>query len=132
MRGEDLAILIVDDSRAMRLLLGRILRPLGEVRIVEASDAFEAIAAAREAGPAGFDAALLDWSLPGIDPLALVGQLRAVSPSTPLIMLATHIGADRIVGAVRAGVSNYILKPFTHEMLIEKVRATLAQARRAA
>lgn len=120
-------ILLVDDSKTMRNIQKKILESLGEVEFAEAGDGLEALAAiAATAG--GFQLVLIDWNMPNMDGITLVGRIRATDKKTPLIMVTTEAEKSRILEALKAGVNNYALKPFTPESLLEKVKVTLAKA----
>ena len=117
-------VLLVDDSKMMRNIQKKILETLGNVEFTEAGDgvlALEAIAAA----PAKFDLILIDWNMPNMDGFTLVGRIRATDKTTPLIMVTTESEKERIIEAIKAGVNNYALKPFTPEILLGKVKQTL-------
>ena len=117
-------ILIVDDSKSMRIAQCRILQGLGPVRIAEASDGFEALG---KLSGGAFDLVLVDWTMPRMDGMTLVTQIRKTDKKTPLIMVSTEAEKTRILGAIHAGVNNYVIKPFTGESLLEKVKATLSK-----
>jgi len=117
-------ILIVDDSQPMRRAQREILGGLGQVRFVEASDGFEALA---KLSGGAFDLVLIDRNMPKMDGLTLVNQIRTTDKKTPLIMVSTEAEKTRILEAIQAGVNNYVIKPFTSESLLEKVRATLSK-----
>jgi two-component system chemotaxis response regulator CheY len=120
-------ILLVDDSKTMRNIQKKVLVSLGEVQFTEAGDGIEALAAISSA-PAGFNLILIDWNMPNMDGITLVGRIRQTDKKTPLIMVTTEAEKGRIVEAIKAGVNNYALKPFTPETLLDKVKATLAKA----
>ncbi len=124
-------VLLVDDSRTMRNIQKKILTELGATEFVEASDGLEALSAiAATAG--GFDAVLVDWNMPNMDGHTLVQRIREKDKTTPLIMVTTEAEKTRVVDAIKAGVNNYVIKPFTPETLLDKVRTTLQRLRAAA
>jgi len=100
---------------------------LGEVQFTEAGDGIEALAAI-SAATSGFKLILVDWNMPNMDGITLVGRIRQTDKKTPLIMVTTEGEKGRILEAIKAGVNNYALKPFTPEALLEKVKLTLAKA----
>lgn len=122
-------ILLVDDSRAMRQIERKVLAALGEVYFVEAEDGAEAL---NRIQTARFDLVLVEWDLPGMDGLALVRNIREMDKTTPLMMVATEAEKSKVIDAINAGVNNYVVKPFTPEALLERVRQTLARRRAAA
>jgi two-component system chemotaxis response regulator CheY len=111
---------VVEDSRAMRSILTRILHGLGaEVEQVE--DAAEALEYfdAHEVP----DLALVDWHLPGMNGLELVSTLRADGRFAPMsiMMVTTECELDEISAALAAGANEYLIKPFTQEAVAEKL-----------
>jgi two-component system chemotaxis response regulator CheY len=117
-------ILIVDDSQTMRTAQRKILEGLGPVRIVEAADGFEALG---KLSVSAFDLALIDWTMPKMDGITLVSHIRKTDKKTRLIMVSTESEKTRILEAIGAGVNNYVIKPFTGDSLIEKVKVTLSK-----
>ena len=117
-------ILIVDDSRVMRSIERKILQALGPADFVEAADGVEALAAINTAaGP--IDLALVDCNMPNMDGVTLVRRVRETNRALPLIMVTTESEKDCVIEATRAGANNYVVKPFTPEGLLAKVRQTL-------
>lgn len=123
-------ILLVDDSKTMRNIQKRVLEPMGAT-FCEADDGIEALKTIA-ANPSGFDMILIDWNMPNMDGITLVGRIRETDKKTPLIMVTTEAEKQRIVDAIKAGVNNYVLKPFTPPALAEKVTQTLERAKAAA
>ncbi|HUB24022.1 MAG TPA: response regulator [Tepidisphaeraceae bacterium] len=124
-------VLLVDDSRTMRTIQKKTIETLGGVEFAEAGDGVEALAAIA-ATPGGFDLIMIDWNMPHMDGITLVGKIREKDKRTPLVMVTTEAEKQRVVTALTAGVNNYVIKPFTPEILLEKVNATLAKAKAAA
>ena len=122
-------ILLVDDSRTMRNIQKKILDAMGGVEFVEAGDGLEALAALA-AGPC--DLALVDWNMPNMDGLTMVKKVRETNKTMPMLMVTTEAEKTRVVDAIKAGVNNYVIKPFTPEGLTEKVQQTLAKQKVAA
>ena len=120
-------ILLVDDSKTMRNIQKKILEGLGAVTFTEAADGLEALKALG-AAPAGFGLVLIDWNMPNMDGITLVARIRATDRKTPLIMVTTEAEKGRVLEAIKAGVNNYALKPFTPDALLEKVKQTLGRA----
>jgi two-component system, chemotaxis family, chemotaxis protein CheY len=122
-------ILLVDDSRTMRNIQKKILDAMGGVEFAEAGDGVEALAVLAT-GP--FDLALVDWNMPNMDGLTLVKKVRETNKTMVMIMVTTEAEKTRVVDAIKAGVNNYVIKPFTPEGLTEKVQQTLAKQKVAA
>jgi two-component system, chemotaxis family, chemotaxis protein CheY len=117
-------ILLVDDSRTMRTIEKKVLSEMPGVEFFEAGDGLEALSAIA-AEPAGFGLILIDWNMPSMDGITLVHKIREKDKKTPLIMVTTESEKGRVLVAIRAGVNNYVVKPFTPENLLGKVHATL-------
>ncbi len=121
--------LVLDDSRAMRLILRRILLGCG-FEVIEAGDgrqALEVVAAAPEV-PA---LALIDWNMPVMNGLEFVQAVRAEPAyrQMTLMMVTTESEHSQIVRALAAGAHEYVLKPFTAEAILDKLSLLgLAQA----
>ena len=124
-------ILLVDDSRTMRNIQRKVLDTLGGVEFSEAGDGFEALTCLASMNGM-FDIVLVDWNMPNMDGLTLVKRIREKSPSLPLIMVTTEAEKARVIEAIKAGVNNYVIKPFTPDDLLEKVRGTLTRMKAAA
>ncbi|MFD0481918.1 response regulator [Kineococcus sp. GCM10028916] len=112
--------LVVDDSRAMRKIIGGALRKLG-YETVEAADGAEALKVL-EGGPLP-DLATVDWNMPVMDGLTFVTQVRANREyrALTLMMVTTEAEHGQIVRALAAGAHEYLIKPFTVESLEEKL-----------
>lgn len=123
-------ILLVDDSKTMRTIQKKTLEALGGVEFSEAGDGVEALATiAATAG--GFGLVLVDWNMPNMDGHTLVTRIRQTDKKTLLIMCTTEAEKSRVIEALKAGVNNYVMKPFTPELLMEKVKQTLEKAKAA-
>lgn len=123
-------MLLVDDSKTMRNIQKKVLETLGGVEFAEAGDGLEALTVIAS-NPAGFDLILIDWNMPNMDGITLVGKIREKDKKTPLVMATTEAEKSRVLEAIRAGVNNYVVKPFTPEALLEKVKQTLEKAKAA-
>jgi two-component system, chemotaxis family, chemotaxis protein CheY len=114
-------VVIVDDSTSTRMILGRILRELGyEVcEAVNGKDALKVI----ESEKAAVSLVLADWSMPEMNGLDLVKRLRQNPElaSLKVVMVTTETEVDHIVSALEAGANEYIMKPFTKDIIREKL-----------
>jgi len=117
-------ILLIDDSKTMRNIQKSILKQLGYTEIEEASNGQEAISTLEKFSP---DLCLVDWNMPVMDGLTFVKTFRATNKSTPLIMVTTEAEKSRVIDAIKAGVNNYVVKPFTPDLLSERITETLAK-----
>jgi two-component system chemotaxis response regulator CheY len=124
-------ILLVDDSKTMRNIQKKVLAEMGQVEFFEAGDGVEALAVIA-AAPGPFQVVLVDWNMPNMDGHTLVTRIRATDKSTPLIMCTTEAEKARVIEALKAGVNNYVVKPFTPESLLDRVRQTLTKLKAAA
>ena len=113
--------MVVDDSRAVRLILSRILRGIG-YEVCEASDGREALT--KLAGGEAVSLILVDWNMPNLDGLGFVRSLRS-DPSkaaVKVMMVTTETEMDRMVTALEAGANEYVMKPFTADVISDKLR----------
>jgi two-component system chemotaxis response regulator CheY len=113
--------LIVDDSRTIRMVLRKILRELG-YEVCEAVDGKDALKVI-EAEKAAVTLVLTDWNMPVMNGLDLVKNLRQNPElaSLKVIMVTTETEVDHIVSALEAGANEYVMKPFTKDILREKL-----------
>lgn len=111
-------VLVADDSSTMRKIIIRSLQAVGVSTAVEAGDGNEAAALFK---PGEFDLVLTDWNMPGKTGLELVQEIRSKDPHVPIIMITTEAEKGRVLQAIQAGVSDYIVKPFTPDTLRQKL-----------
>jgi len=114
--------LVVDDSRAMRSILARILVRLG-FEVLQAADGLEGLATLDSASPP-VELVLSDWNMPEMDGLQFVKTLRANPKfaNVVVVMVTTETHTEQMFTALSAGANEYIMKPFTAEMVEEKLR----------
>jgi two-component system, chemotaxis family, chemotaxis protein CheY len=114
------AALIVDDSRAQRMLLGRLLADLG-FESTGAGDGRAALAALESEGP--FAVALVDWNMPVMDGLSFIRAVRenAANERLLLVMVTSESEPTHIARALMAGADEYLVKPVTTEALQAKL-----------
>lgn len=111
--------LCVDDSATMRRIVLNALKTIGITDVIEAADGAEALAKC----DASVSLVITDWNMPNMSGLELTKALRA-NPATaklPILMVTTRSVKEDILQAVEAGVTSYILKPFTPQVLKEKI-----------
>ncbi|MBX7167546.1 MAG: response regulator [Pirellulales bacterium] len=113
-----LRVLVADDSSTMRKIIIRSLLAVGASDTTEAADGAEAINLFK---PGSFDLVLTDWNMPAKNGLEVVQAIRAQDASVPIIMVTTEAEKQRVLQAIEAGVSDYLVKPFTAETLREKL-----------
>lgn len=121
----DLKILAVDDSATMRRIIINTLKRAGYNEVVEATDGKDAIAKMKVEE---VNLVITDWNMPEMDGLTFVTTLRSMEKykSIPILMVTTRSVKDDIVNALKAGVNNYIVKPFTPDTLKQKIEQILA------
>jgi two-component system chemotaxis response regulator CheY len=113
--------LVVDDSRAVRMILARTLKELGfEVR--EAANGREALEVI-EVEKNAVTLVLADWNMPEMNGLEMLKQLRGKPELSSLVvvMVTTETDVHQMMTALEAGANEYIMKPFTKEILVEKL-----------
>lgn len=115
-------ILIVDDMMTMRKLVAKACKDIGFTDITEAGDGTQAWTKVTEANPP-FGLIISDWNMPNSTGLDLLKRVRSDSRfgKTPFILVTAEAEQSQIVEAAKAGVSNYVIKPFTPESLKEKI-----------
>jgi len=113
-------ILVVDDFSTMRRIIKNILKQLGYMNIEEAEDGSQALNKLKNGK---FDFLISDWNMPNMTGLELLKQARATESlkELPVLMVTAEAEKENIIAAVQAGVNNYVVKPFTAEVLKEKM-----------
>jgi two-component system, chemotaxis family, chemotaxis protein CheY len=117
-------IMLIDDSKTMRNIQKSVLKQLGYTEVEEACDGQDALSKVSAFNP---DLCLVDWNMPNMDGLTFVKTFRQTNKSTPLIMVTTEAEKSRVIEAIKAGVNNYVVKPFTPDLLSERITETLAK-----
>ncbi|MDZ4753598.1 MAG: response regulator [Phycisphaerae bacterium] len=126
---QNLRIMLIDDSKTMRNIQRTMLAQMGVEQMEEASDGQDALSKLGAFLP---DLVLCDWNMPTCDGLEFVKQARARGFTAPIIMVTTESEKTKVVTAIRAGVNNYVVKPFTQEVLSARITETLAKRAAAA
>jgi two-component system chemotaxis response regulator CheY len=112
--------LVIDDSAAVRTILKRILGECG-FEVVEAAHGREALEKLREAGKV--DIALVDWNMPEMSGYDFIRAVRAdhTHDGMRLMMVTTETEIAQVAKALEAGANEYVMKPFTKDMILEKL-----------
>ncbi|OMH40130.1 chemotaxis response regulator CheY [Desulfurobacterium indicum] len=116
----NIKILIVDDMATMRRIEKSLLMQLGFKNIDEAEDGKVALQKLRQGN---YDFVLTDWNMPNMTGLELVQEIRK-DPKLkhlPVLMVTAEAKKENVLAAIKAGVNNYVVKPFTAETLKEKI-----------
>lgn len=118
-------LLVVDDSSTMRRIIKNTLVRLGYQDILEGENGLEGWSALNSNPDVGM--LITDWNMPEMNGLELVKKVRADSrfSDLPIIMVTTEGGKAEVITALKAGVNNYIVKPFTPQVLKEKLAAVM-------
>ncbi|WP_372999730.1 chemotaxis response regulator CheY [Sulfurimonas sp.] len=118
-------LLVVDDSSTMRRIIKNTLARLGYKDILEGADGVEGWTQ-MDSNP-DIEMLITDWNMPEMNGLELVKKVRADArfKDTPIIMVTTEGGKAEVITALKAGVNNYIVKPFTPQVLKEKLGAVM-------
>ena len=113
--------MIIDDSRAIRMILSGMLGDLGcEVETaVNGRDGLEKVRQCED-----WSVFLVDWNMPEMTGLEFVEEIRKdpLYDSTPLMMVTTETEMSQVIRALEAGANEYVMKPFTKDMIEEKLR----------
>lgn len=112
--------LVIDDSSTMRLILTRFLAKMG-FQVVEAANGREALQRLREMGRT--DLVLVDWNMPEMNGVDFVRSVRADHSfdDLPLVMVTTNTELEHVAEALEAGANEYVMKPFTMDVIREKL-----------
>ncbi len=123
-----LKFLIVDDSVTMRRIVANSLKTIGHEVFAEASDGREALQKLSLDDSINF--VITDWNMPDVSGLELVKSIRADQKfgKIPILMVTTRGLKEDILEALQAKVNNYIVKPFTPQILREKIEQIVASA----
>jgi two-component system chemotaxis response regulator CheY len=119
-------ILVVDDSTTMRRILVNTLNKLGYTDLVDGSNGREGL---DRLAASPIDLVITDWNMPEMSGIEFIRSMRANDKykSIPVLMVTTNAAKDDIVEALKAGVNNYVVKPFTPAVIKEKIEAVLGK-----
>jgi two-component system chemotaxis response regulator CheY len=117
----NLRALVIDDSRAIRRLIGNIMKELGW-EVTEAGQGLEALQQLEQHGCP--DLILVDWNMPEMNGLEFIKAARALPEYkyVPMMMVTTETEMERMAQAFIAGVNEYLMKPFDKTQLVEKLQ----------
>jgi two-component system chemotaxis response regulator CheY len=115
-------VLVVDDMMTMRKIVSKILKEIGFTDIVEAADGNQAWDAVTKAEKP-FGLIISDWNMPNLSGLEFLKKVRADQrfKKTPFLLVTAEAESHQVAEAVKAGVDQYVVKPFNHESLRAKM-----------
>jgi two-component system chemotaxis response regulator CheY len=112
--------LIVDDSRAMRIIIGQIVREIG-MEVLEAKNGIEALEVLKQ-NP-DLELVLLDWNMPAMNGFDFIRAVRAerAYDSVRILMVTSEAQSEKVIEALKAGANEYLMKPFSKDVLVAKL-----------
>ena len=119
-------VLVVDDFATMRRIIKNVLKQIGFTKILEADDGTTALAVLKKNE---VDLIISDWNMPKMTGLDLLKKVRGEESTKkiPFLMVTAEAQKDNVLQAVQAGVSNYVVKPFTADAIKEKLTQVFAK-----
>ena len=125
MANDSKTILFVEDSPTMRRIIVNSLKQLGEAEIIEAENGVDAL---EKVDGKSIDLVVTDWNMPEMNGAELVKVLRGMPEyaEVPIVMITTRGMQDDVMTAMKLGVNGYIIKPFTPDVLKEKLKPMLS------
>lgn len=120
-----MGVLIVEDLKVMRRVIANILLELGISDITEAEDGIDALSILQDNN--NFDLIITDWLMPNMDGIELVEDIKSDNKlkDIPILMITSVDDKINVIKALRAGIQDYIAKPFKSELLIAKINKML-------
>ena len=120
-------ILCVDDSKAIHAFLNECLVPIAESieHVFNGQEAIDKL----KSNPNAFDVIILDWEMPVKDGPTTFSEMKLIGVKTPVFMLTSKNNPLDIMQMIEAGVSEYMMKPFTSDIIIDKITQVLANGR---
>jgi len=115
-----LKVLVVDDFSTMRRIVKNLLKQIGYKNIDEAEDGVQALSKLQDGG---YGLVVSDWNMPNMDGLEMLKAVRQdpAIKNIPVLMVTAEAEKEKVITAIQAGVNNYVVKPFTGEILKEKL-----------
>jgi two-component system chemotaxis response regulator CheY len=118
LRNQAVKILIADDDPISRAMISVPLRASAGMEVVEAANGQEARSLFDKNQ---FDAVVIDWQMPGMSGLDFTRSIRLTGSQVPILMVTAQSGRQHVIKAIKAGISDYLLKPFEANVLWSKV-----------
>jgi two-component system chemotaxis response regulator CheY len=118
--------LVVDDSSTMRRIIINTLNKIGHQDVEQAANGKEGL---DQLGKGSFDIVITDWNMPEMNGIDFIRSIRATeaTKNVPVLMVTTNAAQNDIADALKAGVNNYVVKPFTPATIKEKIEAVVGQ-----
>jgi two-component system, chemotaxis family, chemotaxis protein CheY len=112
--------LVIDDSRTVRAIIGKILRDEG-LEVFEAANGREGLEQLQQVSGVGL--ILVDWNMPEMNGLEFIRAVRAdrTYDAVRIMMVTTETEQGQVIRALEAGANEYVMKPFTKEILVAKL-----------
>lgn len=119
-------VLVVDDQLSMRAVVCAALREVGGIALEEAADGAQAMLALRGGG---IDLVVSDWMMPVKDGITLLREIRAdeTLKHLPVILLTGEGKREQVIEAIKSGATDYIVKPFAPQTLVDKVKRAMSR-----
>ncbi len=119
-------IMVIDDSSTTRKMITNILGQIGQNNVLEAENGIDALA---KLAQNKVDLILCDWDMPNMNGLQFVKSLRRMKPygNIPVLMMTTNAAKEEIIEALQAGATNYVAKPFTPQIIQQKIGKLLGR-----
>jgi two-component system chemotaxis response regulator CheY len=113
-------VLVVDDFSTMRRIVKNLLKQIGFAHVDEAEDGAQAL---NKLKGGGYGFIVSDWNMPNLDGLGMLKKIRDDEElkDIPILMVTAEAEKEKVITAIQAGVNNYVVKPFTGEVLKEKI-----------
>ena len=120
-------VLVVDDSSTMRRILMNCLKEAGYPDVAQASDGIEALDVLGKQGDIGL--MLVDWHMPNMDGFTLLQEVKGndATKHIHVIMVTTQAEKQSVMDALKVGASSYVVKPFTPEVIKDKINEVLSR-----
>ncbi|MCK5147486.1 response regulator [bacterium] len=118
-------VLVVDDSSTMRRILTNCVTEAGYSDILQAADGVEALGMLQQNDDVGL--VFADWHMPNMDGFTMLQEIKGSDQTKhiPVIMVTTQAEKQSVMDALKTGASNYIVKPFTPDIIKEKIKEVL-------
>ena len=108
---KDMKVLVLDDSKTMLRIITNTLKRIGLSNIHTAENGIEGLDCYEKEGD--FSLILTDWNMPEMNGYEFILRIRKINKDIPIIMITTEGGKVEVIKALKTGVNNYIVKPFT-------------------